>query len=304
MINLYHVIAIFSTLINTFSICIVHNMRFFAYNRHTVEYIHPGTFQSYEDSQLRMLRQFLTGVMSMLVIISFLSAPFVLGQQLQENSRTEFKGTIGTPVRIEGTHIKAGDIISLIDGRYVLSNESYDPAVAGVVVNSPTLVVGNLKDDQSYVVVSSGVVLVRVSTLAGPILAGDNITTSLIPGIGVKAEQFGVIIGTALEDYASSDPEEIHSIAVNLDIGAYGLLTNLTSNPRVAFRYVLAFVVAAASVIAGFVYFGRVAQSGVESLGRNPLAARLIYVSVFFHLLLTVGIMLLGVLIAYIIVVL
>lgn len=267
------------------------------------EYIHQETFQSYQDAHLHILRQFLTGIMSTLAIASFLSAPFVLGQQIQENVTSPFKGTIGTPVRIEGINIKTGDIISLIDGRYVLSNESYDPAVAGVVANNPTLVVGNLQNKQSYVIVSSGIALVRVSTLAGKILAGDNITTSLIPGIGTKAEQFGIIIGTALEDYTNSDPEEIRSIAVNLDIGAYGLLTNLTSNPRVAFRYVLAFVVAAASVIAGFVYFGKVAQTGVESLGRNPLAARLIYTSVLFHLLLTVGIMLLGVLIAYIIIV-
>ena len=238
------------------------------------------------------------------VILVFLFAPFILfAQELQETTGTDFQGTIGTPVRIEGTGIKAGDIISLIDGRHVLSSEPHDPAVAGVVVNNPTLVVGNLQGPQSYVIVSSGVTLVRVSSMGGTIAAGDYITTSAIPGIGIKAEQFGAIIGTALEDYANTNPEEITSIAVNLDIGTYGLLTNLTANPRVAFRYVLAFVVAAASIIAGFMYFGKVAQSGVESLGRNPLAARLIYVSVFFHLLLTIGIMLLGVLISYIIIV-
>src|SRR3989344_1862810 len=269
-----------------------------------MEYIQQKIFQSYQNEQILVLRQFLTSLVGILVVVTFLSAPLVLGQQIQETIPSDFKGTIGTPVLIEGTNIKTGDIISLIDRRYVLSSESYDPAVAGVVANSPTLVVGNIPNEQSYVIVSSGVVLVRVSTLAGPILAGDYITTSLIPGIGTKAEQFGIIIGTALEDYTNSDPEDIRSIAVNLDIGAYGLLTNLVSNPRVAFRYVLAFVVAAASVIAGFVYFGKVAQTGVESLGRNPLAARLIYISVLFHLLLTVGIMLLGVLIAYIIIVL
>jgi len=271
---------------------------------YVMEYIRRATFYSCQDSHMRALRQFLKSASRVFAIGTLLSAPFVLGQQIQESADPEFQGTIGTPVRIEGTGIKTGDIISLIDGRYMLSSEAHDPAVAGVIANSPTLVVGNLQDVQSYVIVSSGVALVRVSTLTGPILAGDYITTSLIPGIGTKAEQFGTILGTALEDYTSSNPEEIHSIAVNLDIGTYGLFTNLTSNPRVAFRYVLAFVVAAVSVIVGFVYFGKVAQSGVESLGRNPLAARLIYTSVFFHLLLTVGIMLFGVLIAYLIIVL
>ena len=240
----------------------------------------------------------------MLALVGLLAAPLVLGQQLPERAGTNFEGTIGIPVHIEGVNIKTGDIISLIDGRYVLSSEAHDPAVAGVVTNNPTLVIGSSQNEQSYAIVSSGVALVRVSSLGGPIAAGDYITTSLIPGIGTKAEQFGVIIGTAIESYTNPNPEEINSIAVNLDIGTYGLLTNLTSNPRIAFRYVLAFVVAASSVIAGFVYFGKVAQSGVESLGRNPLAARLIYISVLFHLLLTIGIMLLGVLIAYIIIVL
>ena len=255
-------------------------------------------------SELQVLRQIITGIIGLLAIGSLAAAPLVLGQQINvETTGSEFKGTIGMPIRIEGANIKTGDIISLVDGKYALSSEPFDPSVAGVVVNNPTLVVGRLQGKQSYVIVSSGIALVRVSTLNGPIAAGDYITTSAIPGIGVKADEFGIIIGTALEDYTESSAERVASIAVNLDIGTYGLLTNLTSNPRVAFRYVLAFVIAAASVIAGFVYFGKVARTGVESLGRNPLAARLIYTSVFFHLILTVGIMAIGIFIAYIIII-
>ncbi|MEK7173517.1 MAG: hypothetical protein AAB710_00355 [Patescibacteria group bacterium] len=259
---------------------------------------------AYMDPGLVFLRQIIAGIISMFALVSISAAPFVLGQQISvETTGTDFKGTIGMPIRIEGANIKMGDIISLVDGKYALSSEAFDPSVAGVVVNNPTLVVGRLQDSQSYVIVSSGITLVRVSTFNGPIAAGDYITTSTIPGIGAKADEFGIIIGTALEDYAEPNAERVASIAVNLDIGTYGLLTNLTSNPRVAFRYVLAFVIAAASVIAGFVYFGKVARTGVESLGRNPLAARLIYVSVFFHLFLTIGIMAIGILIAYIIII-
>jgi hypothetical protein len=230
----------------------------------------------------------------------------VFGQQVSsEIAISDFTGTIGTPVMIKDPSIKVGDIISLVDGRYGLSVESYDSAIAGVVVDEPTLVVGGRSQNgEAYVIVAEGAVLVRVSALNGPITAGDYITTSAIPGIGAKADKFGIVIGTALEDYAPQDPELITSIAVNLDIGAYGLLTNLTSNPRVAFRYILAFFVAASSIVAGFIYFGRVAHMGVESVGRNPLAARLIHVSVVFHLLLTIGIMLAGIFIAYGIIVL
>jgi len=254
--------------------------------------------------ETRVLRQILVIIVGILAVGMLTAAPVVIGQQISaETTGSDFKGTIGMPVRVEGVNIKIGDIISLSDGRYVLSDEPYDPSIAGVVVNDPTLVVGRLLDAQSYVIVSSGIALVRVSSINGPIVAGDYITTSAIPGIGAKADQFGIIIGTALESHADPDITNIVPIAINLDIGTYGLLTNLTSNPRVAFRYVLAFVVAAASVIAGFIYFGKVARTGVESLGRNPLAARLIYFSVFFHLLLTVGIMAVGILLAYVIIV-
>ena len=49
-----------------------------------MEYVHKEIFQSYQDTHLHMLRQFLMGVMSMFVVVSFLSAPLVLGQQIQE----------------------------------------------------------------------------------------------------------------------------------------------------------------------------------------------------------------------------
>lgn len=285
---------------NTFHLLFINNTRIFFYTR-SMRTLCVDIF----IPPLQILRQIIMSVVISVSVVFLLVSPAVLGQQVSDGlTASEFNGTIGIPVRIEGADIKTGDIISLVDGRYILSNEGYDPAVAGVVVNNPTLVLGNLQSDKSYVIVSGGVALVRVSTINGPIKTGDYITTSAIPGIGVKADQFGIVLGTALEDYASTDREQLSSIAINLDIGTYGLFTNLTSNPRVAFRYVLAFVVAAASVIAGFIYFGKVARSGVESLGRNPLAARLIYVSVFFHLLMTIGIMLFGIFIAYLIVVL
>jgi hypothetical protein len=267
-----------------------------------MEYVRP----IFLHSEMYMARLAIVGVFMLLCIFILTLSQYVFGQQIPvEGTPSDFTGSIGIPIVIKDTGIKKGDVISLIDGKYGLSTESYDPAVVGVIVDDPTLIVGGRpQNGQAYVMVSEGTVLVRVSALNGPIAVGDYITTSVIPGIGAKADKFGVVIGTALEDYAPQDPERITPIAVNLDIGAYGLLTNLTSNPRVAFRYVLAFFVAASSVIAGFVYFGKVARIGVESVGRNPLAARLIYLSVFFHLLLTIGIMLVGIFIAYGIIVL
>jgi F0F1-type ATP synthase membrane subunit c/vacuolar-type H+-ATPase subunit K len=66
----------------------------------------------------------------------------------------------------------------------------------------------------------------------------------------------------------------------------------------------MAFIIGFSSVVTGFIYFGKVARSGVEALGRNPLAARLIQFGIFINLLLTFGIMLLGGVIAYVIIIL
>lgn len=240
-----------------------------------------------------------TFLFSILLIVIMSLFPTARAQE----TSLDVTGGIGTPIQIDSESIKIGDIISLISGRYTLTSMAYDSSVVGVVVDNPTLVVGKQSENKSYIIVSEGIALVRVSSIHGPIQTGDYITTSVIPGIGAKADQFGVIIGTALTDYTEEDPEIIGVIPVKLGISVYSILSNLTANPRNAFRYILAFFVAAVSIISGFIYFGKVAKSGVESLGRNPLAARLIYISVFFHLLLTLLITSAGVIIAYIIVI-
>ena len=56
-------------------------------------------------------------------------------------------------------------------------------------------------------------------------------------------------------------------------------------------------------VIAVF-FFGRVSTTGVEAIGRNPLAGKLIMTSVVLHLGLAAGIILIGVAVGYIILVL
>ena len=54
----------------------------------------------------------------------------------------------------------------------------------------------------------------------------------------------------------------------------------------------------------GIWYFGRVARSGVEAIGRNPLATRAIQLGVILNLLLTLVILLVGIALAYLILVL
>jgi F0F1-type ATP synthase membrane subunit c/vacuolar-type H+-ATPase subunit K len=53
------------------------------------------------------------------------------------------------------------------------------------------------------------------------------------------------------------------------------------SCPLSALRYVAASVIVVAAAIAAFVYFGKVARSGVDAIGRNPLASKAIKCQLF-----------------------
>ena len=89
---------------------------------------------------------------------------------------------------------------------------------------------------------------------------------------------------------------------MSINIRTHTPFETLLKDPTKSLRYIFAFLILAASVIIGFMYFGKVAKSGVEALGRNPLAARRIQAAVFLELLLTLGIISLGVLFAYLII--
>lgn len=208
-------------------------------------------------------------------------------------------GYLGTLIETHETDLEDGDILSFTDGSYRLSTKAYDSAIAGIVDNAPAITLKGDKQQSGTPLITNGHAMVRVSSVNGVIKSGDYITTSVIPGIGARAEGFGQVLGTALEDFSESDPEKIGTIALALNIHQHIPFGNLVATPTKAVRYLLAFVVAASSIIVGFMYFGKVARSGVEALGRNPLAARFIEFSVFLNLLLTLGIIVIGALLAY-----
>jgi hypothetical protein len=133
------------------------------------------------------------------------------------------------------------------------------------------------------------------------------------------ATKSGNVLGTALEEFVSTDVNQEGKILIAIDIRpaivATSARTNLveamkegllapTLTPLASLRYVLAVIIAVTAFTLGFVYFGRVAKQGVESLGRNPLAGRLIQFNVMLNLILTVMIMGGGLLLAYIILIL
>jgi len=225
-------------------------------------------------------------------------------------------------VVVEGDRaVEEGDIISIRegDGRYVFSAKAYDSALFGVVTSEPSIIINDLALDNRVFVVSSGEAFVKVSAKNGTINSGDFITSSDIPGVGQKADRSGQIVGIALQSYNPQGPEEVSDILVNLDIRSNVIETNVRVNlletlrsgaqspfltPLTSLRYILAALVTAGSFVLGFATFGKASGTGVTALGRNPLAHKEIQRSIILNMVLTAVIMIVGLLLAYLILVL
>jgi len=207
-----------------------------------------------------------------------------------------------------------GDIVSYKDGQYVLSSVPNDMAMYGVIVENPSISFEDRNLEQSKLVTSMGEVLINVSGKNGNIKEGDYVTSSDIPGVGVRAGEDGQVIGVAMESFEPANSEDIGQIYVLMDIkthffgkGISGNILDIIRNsltspfmtPVQALRYLLAIAIIFASFVIGFSSFGKITGSSVEALGRNPLAGGAIRKVMFFNFILTFVIMAMGLTAAY-----
>jgi len=106
--------------------------------------------------------------------------------------------------------LMAGDVVcldpSLRAGVKKCANQ-YDKTAVGVITTTPGLVIGDIEDRdvKAAPVVLAGRTPVKVSTENGPIKAGDLLTASSIPGVAMKADKAGQIIGQAMAPFNSED---------------------------------------------------------------------------------------------------
>jgi len=193
--------------------------------------------------------------------------------------------------------IEAGNIVSESEEGLIKSNAPYSEKIVGVVVED-SAVSFNKQTTSTILVASQGKALVRVGNSNGEIKAGDYITSSDNPGIGQKAKESGYVIGKALESFS----EEKGKILVLLDIQEKEIGTLAGSGflekgfsffkeikrsdefPKIA-RYLFAALVGGGSFLLGFISFVRTLQSGIEAIGRNPLAKKNIQLSLLINLL-------------------
>ena len=203
-------------------------------------------------------------------------------------------GNIATNTPIVDKEAKAGDVLSKGEDGLIRSESPYDKNIFGVVVENPSIVLNKASSD-TQPVISYGEVLVTVGNKNGNIKRGDFLTSSSVPGLAQKATESGFVLGRALEDM-----EDKSKIAVFVNIqyrnieGApptFGRVFNFLASalerpenlPEVL-RYLFAMVLGGGAFVLGFVSFARSLRSGVEAVGRNPLAKSSIQLAMVFNL--------------------
>jgi hypothetical protein len=215
-------------------------------------------------------------------------------------------------VPIQG-EVQNGDIICTYESGVAPCTSEYDSALFGVYVERPGVVVNDPDIENGKAVSKEGITYVRVT---GPISQGDLVTTSETPGVGKKATTNGYVLGIALDSLNGSDTQRIQ-VLVNIHpattlAGAQGNLIQFIRKgisvpifqPLESLRYLLAVLIVIISFTLGLVYFGRASRTGIEAIGRNPLAKRVIQLTIILNIVLTLVIILVGLAIAYMILIL
>lgn len=228
------------------------------------------------------------------------------------------RGT-ATSLQIVTEDAKPGNIITHKNEQFTLTKEPFDTDIFGVVVENSSLSLVDITDATSKLIMQAGEAQILVSNSNGEIKKGDYVTSSSVSGVGQKADKTGFVIGKALEDYISTDPNvpgliwctvEVKMAYVNNNVQT-NLLAAIRSgalspllNPVESLRYMLAALIVAATFIIGFSTFGRSSGRSIEALGRNPLAQGSIRTAMIFNMILSFGVMLIGLALAYLILVL
>lgn len=249
------------------------------------------------------------GILAITISITLL-APQVVAQVV------DVSYGVANYISIPEDDIRDGQIVSSNEEGYYIANTAYDDGIVGVVTSNPAITFVAADDNSQTPVVSSGTALVLVTASNGEIRKGDPITTSEIRGIGMKLNKSGMIIGTALEDFNPEDPEEIKPINAKIEIKFHAkgkkptesifdiirlALISSSDQPPVFFKYVTAGFVVLASILLGFYFFGRVAAKGIEAIGRNPLAGKMIEFSIVVNVIITIATIASGLIVAIII---
>ncbi len=143
---------------------------------------------------------------------------------------------IAETINIDDQSIESGDIVSSnsynpdAENPYYKavaskSSTEYQPSMIGIISEDPSFLIRTKSskpisdkwEENERPMVIAGRIPVKITTANGNIRAGDPITSSNIPGVGMKATKAGRIIGIALQDYSNSDTSNVGKVLVLLN---------------------------------------------------------------------------------------
>ncbi len=211
-------------------------------------------------------------------------------------------------------NVPSGPVNGLIvvesGGSYTLSTTRSDLKTIGVITENPSITLRRSSNPQAYFVNSNGVSFVRASNSSGKISKGDGLTSSEIPGTAVKANPGEYTVGVSLEDFDSPEGLVRADIRPGYSQSSDSINRSLLSilrtgtqslylSPINSLRYVLAAIIGIASFLFGFSIFSKISGSGIQALGRNPLARKTIEFNIIIEFILNIAIIVFGLVIAY-----
>lgn len=249
------------------------------------------------------------------LLFSLVFSPIAFAQTAKDMQGV---GTFGVAqlIEINDKNVKDGHIISSQEKGSVLSTIPYDSQVLGVVSMDAGIQFVSNNTTNGLPVISTGRTYMFVSSKEGDIKKGDLLATSTIPGVAVKATKDGYVLGRALEDYKNPNKQASEKIATELDLHYFnskptilGTLSDIfklailptKEGPSPIFKYIVAALVVISSFVLGFMTFGRTAAKGVEALGRNPAASKIIHLGIILNITIVVVIILAGLAVAFMI---
>ncbi|MCS7092621.1 MAG: hypothetical protein NZM26_04685 [Patescibacteria group bacterium] len=247
------------------------------------------------------------------IVLSFLFGFFVITATIPVIVFADISSSsIATSAIVVGKIENLSVICTYRNGNSACKDE-YDPSMYGVINDNPSTAIVDTSLANGRLVITSGVTLVRVTNAGGDITEGDLLTSSKIPGVAQKATRNGYVLGVALENFSGS---ETGVIQMMVNIHPTTILSGQRGNilqfirqglavpifqPLESLRYLLAIIIIIIAFTLGMFYFGKTSRAGIEAIGRNPLAKNVIQLTVIMNIVLTIVIVLVGLGIAYMI---
>jgi len=239
---------------------------------------------------------------------------------------------IATTFEIADQSAVDGDIMSITEDKSALvrTDKTGDDKMYGVLVADPQMV---YRTRETIPLARSGTAKVNVTTMGGDIKVGDYITSSTIPGKGQKARELsGYMIGVALANFSkengtpADNAEAVYQGKVLVAVGigpaspiliraTGGLLGTIRQIVNAIFynigaskqierliRLILAAILVLMVIYISYRTFGKNITTGMEAIGRNPLAKNSIQAMITLNIVLIFVISLGGVILALVII--